>query len=443
MRVSLKCFIEKMKNDLIPQKVAKYIELKHLLSPNHKVLVALSGGADSVALLRLLQALGYACEAAHCNFHLRGEESERDESFVHAFCYQQKVPLHVTHFNTVEEAAKQHISIEMAARQLRYHWFEEIRQQIGAHAVAVAHHRDDSAETFLLNLLRGAGINGLQGIRPRNGYIVRPLLCLTRQEITDYLKDIEQNFVTDSTNLEDDYLRNKIRLHLLPLMQQIAPAAKENILKTATHLTDAALLYQRAVNDSRTRILREDGKAIDIAALLQEPAPATLLFELLHPLGFNESQTDDIYHALQGQSGKCFQAGSWRVLKDRNQLLIEQIADDTPPILHMQTHTYTKDFTIPRDRQTACLDADKLSQPLTLRHWKQGDTFVPFGMKGKKKISDYLTDRKFSLTQKERQWVLCCGNEIVWVVGERSDNRFRVDENTKKVLIISLQPPTK
>lgn len=424
------------------QKVARYIAEKHLLSAHDKVLVALSGGADSVALLCLLQSLGYWCEAAHCNFQLRGEESDRDEAFVRQFCEERQTTLHVTHFDTAAEAAQRHVSIEMMARELRYNWFESVRQACGAQAIAVAHHRDDSAETFLLNLLRGTGINGLQGIRPRNGFIIRPLLCLDRQEIVDYLTDIGQSFVTDSTNLEDEYLRNKIRLHLLPLMQQISPAAKENILKTAAHLADAALLYHQAIDEGRTRVLREQGKALDIAALLQEPSPATLLFEILYPLGFNQSQTKDIYQALRGQSGKYFKAGQWRVVKDRDRLLIEPDTENTPPILDLQTCTYTPDFIIPRDRTTACFDADKLSQPLSLRPWKAGDTFVPFGMKGKKKVSDYLTDHKFSLLQKERQWVLCCGSDIAWLVGERSDNRFRVDENTRKITIIRIKPPT-
>ena len=304
------------------KKVATYIARQQLIEPGSKVLVALSGGADSVALLRILLSLGYVCEAAHCNFCLRGTESERDEDFVRQLCQEQTVPLHVIHFDTTGEASRKHISIEMAARELRYTWFEQVRQACGAAAIAVAHHRDDSAETFLLNLLRGTGINGLQGIRPRNGYIIRPLLCLNRQEIITYLATLKQNYVTDSTNLEDTYMRNKIRLHLLPLMQQITPAAKENLLKTAVHLTDAALLYQQAVNEGRKRILLDGGKAIDIKALLHEPAPNTLLFEVLHPLGFNESQIENIYRSLQSQPGKKFSTGKWTVIKDRDQLLI-------------------------------------------------------------------------------------------------------------------------
>ncbi len=420
------------------KKVADYIA-RHRLLPAGKVLVALSGGADSVALLRVLLSLGYACEAAHCNFGLRGAESDRDETFVRQLCQEQAVPLHVRRFDTAAEAAKRHLSIEMAAREQRYAWFEEVRRECGATAVAVAHHRDDSAETFLLNLLRGTGINGLQGIRPRNGHVVRPLLGVDRQEITAYLDGLGQDYVTDSTNLEDEYLRNKIRLHLLPLMKQINPAAKENILKTAAHLADAALLYRQAVDEGRRRILCDGGNAIDIDALLREPAPGTLLFEVLHPLGFNESQTASICQALRGQPGKRFDSEGWSVVKDRDRLLIEK--EETflrPPKLEMKTADYTPGFVIPRDRGTAVFDTDKLRAPLTLRLWQREDSFCPFGMKGRKKVSDYLTDRKFSLLQKERQWVLCSGEDIAWLVGERSDNRFRVDEQTRRVTIIRI-----
>lgn len=424
------------------KKVATYIARQQLIEPGSKVLVALSGGADSVALLRILLSLGYVCEAAHCNFCLRGTESERDEDFVRQLCQEQTVPLHVIHFDTTGEASRKHISIEMAARELRYTWFEQVRQACGAAAIAVAHHRDDSAETFLLNLLRGTGINGLQGIRPRNGYIIRPLLCLNRQEIITYLATLKQNYVTDSTNLEDTYMRNKIRLHLLPLMQQITPAAKENLLKTAVHLTDAALLYQQAVNEGRKRILLDGGKAIDIKALLHEPAPNTLLFEVLHPLGFNESQIENIYRSLQSQPGKKFSTGKWTVIKDRDLLLIiEEQQKNIPPVLDIQTYDYTPDFKIPHDKHSAAFDTGKLLHPLSLRLWQQGDSFVPFGMKGTKKVSDYLTDRKFSLAQKEQQWVLCCGEDIIWLVGERSDNRFRVNDATQSITIVTLRQP--
>ena len=417
------------------QKIVQFINRNRLFSPEEKILVALSGGADSVALLHLLLSAGYTCEAAHCNFHLRDAESDRDEAFVRNLSNARHVPLHTVHFDTKREAEERHISIEMAARELRYAWFEEIRKKCGAGVIAVAHHQDDSVETFLLNLIRGTGINGLRGIRPKNGKVVRPLLCIGRKEIISYLESIGQAYVTDSTNLQDEYTRNKIRLNLLPMMQEINPAVKESILKTAGHLDDAAIIYNKGIEEAKQRVMTDKG--IQISALLQEPSPETLLFEILHPLGFNASQTKDIFQAADGQPGKIFANAGWRVVKDREFLLIEPVCETRRPILEIREYTYTPDFIIPRNKDTACLDADKLHLPLSLRLWQQGDSFVPFGMKGRKKVSDYLTDRKFSVFQKERQWVLCAGEEIVWLIGERTDNRFKIDEKTKRVLIVS------
>lgn len=418
--------------------VRKYIEQEHLLKPQDKVLVALSGGADSVALLRLLLDMGYPCEAAHCNFHLRGEESDRDEAFVRRLCRQLEVPLHVIHFATQEEAARRHISIEMAARELRYAWFEELRVSCQAQVIAVAHHQDDSVETLLLNLIRGTGLNGLRGIRPKNGHIIRPLLALSRKDILQYLKKTGQPYVTDSTNLQDEYLRNKIRIHLLPFLQTLNPSIHSTLLQTAEYLDEAYVVYRQGIEQGKKRVCTAQGLSID--ALLKEPASATLLHEVLFPLGFNSSQIRDIFHSLTiQQSGKEFHTSEYRLLKDRELLFIEKKAAVLPPELQYDTQDYTPSFSIPRERHTACFDADKLTQPLNLRLYRSGDSFVPFGMRGRKKVSDYLTDRKFSLFQKEKQWVLCCGEDIIWLVGERADNRFRIDENTRKVLTVKIQ----
>lgn len=416
------------------ERVIQYINQERLFAPTDKILIALSGGADSVALLCLLQTLGYDCEAAHCNFHLRGEESDRDEAFVRRLCSRRQIQLHTIHFDTTRIAEERHISIEMAARELRYEWFEEVRKTCNAAVIAVAHHQDDSVETFLLNLIRGTGINGLRGIRPKNGHIVRPLLCLSRKEIINYLNRIGQDYVTDSTNLQDEYTRNKIRLNLLPMMQEINPSVKESILGTAGHLNDASVLYKKGIEEGRKRVQTTEGIRID--ALMQEPAPETLLFEILHPLGFNAAQVKDIYRSLEGQSGKVFVSEKWRVVKDREYLLVETCRKAVQPKLAMEEYDFTEDFVIPRDKETACFDADKLLHPLSLRRWQQGDSFIPFGMKGRKKVSDYMTDRKFSLSRKEQQWVLCCGDDIIWLVGERTDNRFRADENTRRVVIV-------
>ena len=404
------------------ERVAQYINQKRLFMPTDKVIIALSGGADSVALLCLLQTLGYNCEAAHCNFHLRGKESDRDEAFVCQLCAKRQVPLHIVHFNTVRTAEERHISIEMAARELRYEWFEEIRRKSGANVIAVAHHRDDSVETLLLNLIRGTGINGLRGIRPKNGHIVRPLLCLDRKEIINYLNRTGQDYVTDSTNLQDEYTRNKIRLNLLPMMQEINPSVKESIFNTAEHLSEVSIIYKKSIEEATKRVQTTEGICID--ALMQETAPETLLFEILYPLGFNAAQIRDIYRALEGQPGKTFSSEHWRVVKDRKYLLIEAYQQVEQPLLAMEKYSLTPDFIIPRDKEVACFDADKL--------------FTPFGMKGRKKVSDYMTDRKFSLLRKEQQWVLCCGKDIIWLVGERTDNRFRIDSSTQRVLIIHI-----
>lgn len=419
--------------------VEKFIDQKSLFERCDKVLVALSGGADSVALLRVLHALGYQCECAHCNFHLRGEESNRDEAFVQQLCQKFDIPLHVTHFDTTDYAHTKRISIEMAARELRYQWFETLRQSIGASVIAVAHHRDDSVETFLLNLIRGTGINGLKGIAPKNGYVVRPLLQESRENILDYLQHLNQEYVTDSTNLQDEYMRNKIRLNLLPLMKELNPSVSESIAATAERLADAALIYNKEREMAIQRVMKGE-KVISISALLDETAPSSLLFELLHPYGFNSSQIKDIYQSLFGQSGRRFHSSQWEVLRDRDSLILHSFSgeetDHVPPTLTYETVDITPEFIILRDKHIACLDADKVTLPLTVRKWQAGDKFTPLGMKGKKNVSDYLTDRKFTLFQKEHQYVACQGDKIVWLIGERIDNAYRIDADSKRALIV-------
>ena len=250
---------------MLKRKVRQFIEHQELLQKGDRILVALSGGADSVALLRVLLQLGYTCEAAHCNFHLRGEESNRDETFVRNLCQQLNIQLHVQHFDTTSYAKANGISIEMAARNLRYNWFEELRQETGCQWIAVAHHQDDSIETFLLNLIRGTGIKGLRGIQPKNGYVVRPLLCVNREEILDYLQHLGQPFVNDSTNQQHDYTRNKIRLDLLPLLETINPSIRESLLQTANHLNEVHLIYNKSVAACIAQV--KDQQGIDIEKL--------------------------------------------------------------------------------------------------------------------------------------------------------------------------------
>lgn len=424
---------------MLVKKVKEFIEKEDLFSKQDKILVALSGGADSVALTRILITLGYHCEAAHCNFELRGEESDRDEDFVRNFCRSLNIKCHSIHFETRRYAAQQSISIEMAARELRYNWFSKICEESDCQVVAVAHHKDDSVETMLLNLIRGTGINGLLGIRPKNGNVVRPLLCASRQEVVAYLHRMNQTYVTDSTNLEDEYTRNKIRLNLLPLMEEINPSVKDGLVKTASYLNDVSKVYQQAIKESIDRIFITPEKEISIEKLMNEPAPQALLFEVLSPLGFNSTQVEEVYGSLNGQPGKRFISSQWQVVKDRELLLIEKVktANDKPQIIFEEV-LFTKEFVIPKDKNTACFDANKFKGVISIRKWEKGDYFIPFGMKGKKLVSDFMTDSKFSLLKKEQQWVLSCNDQIAWLIGERTDNRFRIDDSTQKVIIAKL-----
>lgn len=424
---------------MLVKKVKEFIEKEDLFSKQDKILVALSGGADSVALTRILITLGYHCEAAHCNFELRGEESDRDEDFVRNFCRSLNIKCHSIHFETRRYAAQQSISIEMAARELRYNWFSKICEESDCQVVAVAHHKDDSVETMLLNLIRGTGINGLLGIRPKNGNVVRPLLCASRQEVVEYLHRMNQTYVTDSTNLEDEYTRNKIRLNLLPLMEEINPSVKDGLVKTASYLNDISKVYQQAIKESIDRIFITPEKEISIEKLMNEPAPQALLFEVLSPLGFNSTQVEEVYGSLNGQPGKRFISSQWQVVKDRELLLIERVktANDKPQIIFEEV-LLTKEFVIPKDKNTACFDANKFKGVISIRKWEKGDYFIPFGMKGKKLVSDFMTDSKFSLLKKEQQWVLSCNDQIAWLIGERTDNRFRIDDSTQKVIIAKL-----
>lgn len=428
---------------MFKRNVQKFIKENELLEDKDRILVALSGGADSVALIRVLLSLNYSCECAHCNFHLRGEESDRDEKFVRSLCQKLSIPLHVIHFETETYAQENHLSIEMAARKLRYEWFELLRDKRDLSAIAVAHHLDDSVETVVLNLIRGTGINGLKGINPKNGYIVRPLLNEKRDDILEYLCAIQQDYVTDSTNLQDEYIRNKIRLNIIPLMKEINPSVIDNINETSMRLREAAAIYNNdREKEIKSKLLRisNDSFRLSINSVLNDIAPKSLLYEILSPLGFNSAQTKDIFKCLlTEQSGKRFYSYQWEVLRDRDTLFIQSKNIQTSsPVLNIEEIEKESNFKIPNDKNIAYIDADKVTLPLTIRLWKHGDKFVPLGMTGKKKISDYLTDKKYTIHQKEKQYVVCSNEDIVWLVNERIDNRFCITEKTKRILKIHI-----
>ena len=431
------------------RRIQQFIEKNQLLESRKLYLVGLSGGADSVALLLILRELGYRIEAAHCNFKLRGEESDRDEIFVRELCAHYNIKIHVIHFDTKEYANLHKVSIEMAARDLRYGYFRQLCKDINAEGVCIAHHRDDAVETLLMNLLRGAGIHGLTGIRPKNDIVIRPLLCVSRQEILEYLDSIGQSYVTDSTNLIDDVLRNKIRLRVLPLLDEIAPGATVNIDKTANYLREAEQVYEAEMQREKS-MLSIDAGEVSITELLQQPSPSAFLHEWLSPLGFNTSQTEQILHAVNGEPGREFMSATHTLVVDRTSLLVEPIRPAMKSIKIPEAGTYryddattykidiTDEINISKSADVATIDADKVKFPLTIRPIENGDWFIPYGMTGRKLVSDYLTDKKFSILQKRRQLVLTDAlGSIIWLVGCRTDNRVKVSNETTKILRIT------
>lgn len=423
-------------------------------------LVALSGGADSVCLLLAMKQLGYNVEAVHCNFHLRGAESDRDEDFCKRLCERESVRFHTVHFDTRTYSQLHKVSIEMAARELRYNYFEQLRVAIDADAILVAHHRNDAVETLLMNLIRGTGIHGLQGIKPRNGHIVRPLLCVSRKEIVGWLDMIGQEYVTDSTNLEDDVTRNKLRLNIIPLLEEINPSVSENIAQTALRMVEAGKVFDAAMESAVGDVTAESTDeyvVIDKAKLSNAISREYTLHTILSPYHFSPSQIEDIATSDFSQSGKFWESSTHQLVVDRKALLLRRKEEDVrKPFRIPEMGTYviyeTKDkaekisiksvevddvFKISKERDAVTLDADKVRFPLTIRKVGQGDRFMPFGMTGTKLVSDYLTDRKKNVFEKQSQLVMLDADDnVLWLVGERPDARCCITESTIKALVV-------
>lgn len=423
-------------------KVKDYIKKHKLLSLSDLYIVALSGGADSVALLLLLDEMGYKVHALHCNFHLRGEESDRDERFCEDLCLKKNIPFHRIHFDTLMYAETHKMSVEMAARELRYRYFEQLRKDIGAEGICVAHHQDDTVETVLLNLVRGTGLRGLTGIQPRNGAILRPLLCVTRTEIEAYLATKQQDYVTDSTNLETDFVRNKIRLQVVPLLRQLNPAVSENIVRTAEHLTEAQKVLDAVVDTYK------GSNQLDLCALQQVGSAEYIVFEWLKQYGFNGSQVQQVISAETGSI--CSSPTGYEVLKDRDRLLVEPTIMAFTPIRIPEEGTYVlpddrrlnvrrSNPFVSKDSHEATLDARQVRFPLTVRRVEEGDWMIPYGMTGRKLLSDLMTDLKMSLFDRRRQLVVVDAQDaVVWAIGLRTDHRCRVTDATQEVIAIKI-----
>jgi tRNA(Ile)-lysidine synthase len=415
----------------------------HLL--DKPVLVACSGGLDSVVLTHLLQEAGCTIGLAHCNFNLRGAESDGDEAFVYDLASELECPFYQASFDTEAIAVERGLSVQMAARALRYQWFDEIATDFGYPYIATAHHQDDDLETMLINLSRGTGIKGLCGIPPKNGRIQRPFLPFTRKDLSDYAAREGIKWRDDSSNLDTKYLRNAIRQQLIPTFVAAAPSARKGSARTREHLLAARALLDDYLTLVRLRVGSnvDDTFEIDLDKLEGFPNKHHLLYYLLEGYGF--TAWDDIYELTKGQSGKQIFSNTHRLLKDRGVLIVSPIpsksASATVVINDLEQITRVPglsgklvDQMGPSDENTAYLALDKLFFPLTIRGWQEGDYFSPFGMKGKKKLSKFFKDEKLSLLAKEKVKVLCSDGDIAWVMGYRTDERFRVDCNTTTIL---------
>ena len=432
-------------------KVLAFAQQHQLFTPKHQIMAAVSGGMDSVVLCDLLAELNLKFSIAHANFGLRGEESDADELFVKKLAKKYNVPFYSEHFNTKAFATQEKISTQMAARALRYTWFETLRQRLNYDAIAVAHHQSDTVETILLNLTRGTGLPGLHGIAPKNGYLIRPLLCLRKDDIYDYVTSKQLIWREDSSNETTQYQRNKIRHEVIPVLKQLNPNLEQTVQQTAAKISGAEILVNEYVQTIRGQVLRtENGITyLDIAGLPGSAALLLVLFELLQPYGFTFEVTPNIIAAFSAESGKLFESATHTLVKDREQLVItaknlrafgsyEILADQTalivPDLQLNLTQVPATNYKITSGKKVAALDNNLLQFPLKIRTWKEGDWFVPLGMNGKKKISDFLIDEKVPVNLKDRVKVLTSGNSIVWVIGYRLDNRFKITDKTEAVL---------
>lgn len=415
----------------------------------------MSGGIDSVVLAHLLLSVGYRFEVAHCNFHLRPGECDRDEDFVRRLTAQWGLQLHVAEFDTMAYASTHHLSVEDAARRLRYSFFARCVADYDNTRVLTAHHRDDAAETFFINLLRGSGINGLLGIHPLSWLrftdppicVAHPMLPFSRADIVAYAQAQTLDHVEDSSNRSPDYLRNRIRHELMPLLRSLSPAADDSLNQSIRNLTETAAVYNGEIERVRSSVLHRDGRCCfimldDLKAL--QPL-ATWLFELLHPFGFNRSQISDIGKSLSRQSGACFYSPTHRLFHERDRLLLTPIGADTTQSVKLHCDVFAIDTYLERfhslktTTDVALFDADRVKLPTHLRFWRQGDRFHPFGMRGSRLLSDFFSDSKMTRMERERQWLLCDADDVIlWVVGRRTSSCCAVTSNTQRVLRYSL-----
>lgn len=431
-----------------------YSAEKRLFSHNSRILLAVSGGIDSMVMAHLFRLAGIEHGIAHCNFSLRADESDKDEEFVAEYAAANKISFHSIRFDTLTYASGRGISIQMAARELRYTWFEQVVRSENYDSVAVAHNLNDNVETFIINLLRGTGINGLTGMDPTSRGVIRPLLFLTREEIADFAAGEHIQFREDSSNAEVKYLRNKIRHHIIPQMEKAHPGVLTSVTGTMHNLKGSAEILDAYLDSLRSEIIRVTGDTMraEVKSLARLTPLEPHLYELFRTYGLSPHQTDDLVSLLSSATGKRIATATHLLVKDREYILISPLDNDEIPSYKFTTLdemrlsglfseisiTLNDDEPLPSGALTACIDLDRLVFPLTVRRWEAGDRFIPLGMTHMKKVSDFLIDLKVALPVKQKIMLLISGGETVWVLGYRIDNRYRVTPATSKILLLTL-----
>lgn len=434
----------------------KHIKENSLFSPEETILLGVSGGIDSMFLCDLFLKSGYKFAIAHCNFQLRGDESIRDENFVTNYALKNNIILHKKTFDTYKHMDVMGISLQMAAREIRYTWFENLLKENNYKYLATGHHGDDSIETFLINIIRGTGIAGLHGIQHKINNIIHPLLFTNREEINEYTKKENIEYVEDSTNISTKYTRNKIRHELIPLIKEISPNFQRTIHKEIERFKETEEIFRKVINQAKENIFEIGGDRINISIeRLKRLKPQKIyLYELLNEYNFNESTINSIQEGLNEITpGKQYFSETHRIIKDReyliltenkkpnnNEYLIARNLTNLKVPINLEIE-FLKDLSfikIPKTKDIAMLDADKLKFPLLIRKWKNGDFFFPYGLKGEKKISDFYKNLKYSLVDKENQWLLCSNEDIIWVIGQRIDDRYKITNKTKTIYRIEI-----
>jgi len=443
------------------QRFQEHIKKNHLFSSKDKLLLAVSGGVDSVVLCELCKQAGYDFMMAHCNFRLRGEESERDEEFVKALGSKYKAEVRSKKFETEQYAAENKLSIQESARELRYRWFEELINQSTNKSInylLTAHHADDNIETLLMNFFRGTGLHGLTGIPESTGYIRRPLLPFSKEDLLVFAKENNLQWVEDSSNESSRYTRNYFRNELIPALEKVFPQAKKNLEDNIRRFKEIENLYQLSAGEIKKKLCRKKGNEVHIPVRqLMQYDNRALIYEIITESGFSEKQIDEVVKLAGSDSGKYISSpdGNYRIIRHRHWFIISPVAAVESEKLIVEEGVSNVQCAVgslhiltdvvanckwPTDGLTACLDREEIAFPLLLRKWETGDYFYPLGMKKKKKLSRFFMDQKLSKSEKENVWVMESCSRIFWVVGHRIDERFKVTDKTKDVLLLTIKP---